>query len=156
MKRWVLYAGAVIGIAAIGASSLRGTEMGKLEPVEVVWLGEENGQVCLETDTGAVGRGEDVPAALENMKASALGYIFMQTADYLIVQTGAEPLLQQVYDILRPSCMVCKAETLPDMEKVAAFLEIHASPIILRQSQVEKSELPLLREQEGRFEWVAK
>ena len=155
MKRWILYAGIVIGIAVFGTSSLRGIDIGKLAPVEVVWLAEENGQVYLETDTGDAGRGENVHLALEDMKAAAPGYVFLETADYLIVQKGSEGLLDQVYDVLRPPCMVCVAEDMPDIEHVAAFLEVHESAVTLRQCRVQQQKLPILQERDGRFEWIA-
>ena len=152
MRRWIVYIAVVILFAV---TPFRGTDIAKLAPVEVVWLTEKGGQVYLETDTGDMGRGADVRSALENMKAAAPGSVFLETADYLIVQQGREVLLVQTYDVLRPSCMVCTAEKMPDMEAAAAFLAAHEPQTTLRQWQVEGRRLSMLKEQEGRFEWVA-
>lgn len=152
MKRWFVYLAVLV---LCGASSDRGTDIGELAPVEVVWLSENAGQVFLQTDTGDMGRGEDVQGALQDMKAAAPGTIFLETADYLIVQQGREYLLAQVYDLLRPSCNVCVARSMPDLEKVATFLTAHEPQVTLRLHQVEMGTLPLLGEQEGRFEWIA-
>lgn len=151
MKRWPGYIAALILLAAF---PLQGIDVGKLAPVEVVWLAQQNGQIYLQTDTGDVGRGEDVRSALQNMKATAYGTIFLDTADYLIVKHGQEELLQQVYDVLRPSCMVCSAAKMPDMESVASFLTAHEPPVTLRLHRIGENELPMLAEQEGRYEWL--
>jgi hypothetical protein len=138
-----------------GVSSNRGTDIGELAPVEVVWLSETAGQIYLETDTGDMGHGDTIQAALTDMKAAAPGTIFLETADYLIVEPGSEILLEQLYDILRPSCKVCAAQLMPNMKLVAAFLNAHEPQVTLRQYQVETCVLPLLGEQEGRFVWNA-
>ena len=151
MKRWLVYLAVLV---LCGTSANRGTDIGELAPVEVVWLTENAGQVCLKTDTGDIGRGEDVPSALCNMKATASGNILLETADYLIVELGKEDLLSQVYDLLRPSCKVCVARSMPDLEKVAVFFTAHEPEVTLRQYQVEQSILPVLGEQEGRFAWI--
>lgn len=155
MKRWVLYVVVFAGIALFSASPFRGTDISKLAPVEVVWLTEKNGQVYLKTDTGDMGWGEDVQAALRDMKAATPGTVFLETADYLIVKKGREDLLEQVYDVLRPSCIVCMADEMPDMESVAAFLEAHEPQMTLRQYRADQRSLPLLKGQDGRFEWIA-
>lgn len=152
MKRWIFY---ITTVALLAVTPFRGTDIGELAPVEVVWLTEKNGQVYLETDTGDMGWGADVRSALEDMKAAAPGSVFLETADYLIVEQGREVLLEQVYDVLRPSCMVCAAEKMPDMEAAASYLTAHEPQTTLRQRQVEQRSLSMLREQEGRFEWVA-
>lgn len=152
MKRWIVY---IAAAALFAVTPFRGTDIAKLAPVEVVWLTEKGGQVYLETDTGDKGWGKDVSSALEDMKGAAPGSVFLETADYLIVEKGREGLLGQVYDVLRPSCMVCTAEQMPDMEAVAAYLAAHEPQTTLRQLQVEQKSLFVLREQAGRFEWIA-
>lgn len=151
MKRWVLY---VAVLTLLGASTSRDTDIGKLAPVEAVWLTENNGQIYLECDTGDAGRGETLQDALKDMKAAALGTIFLETADYLIVEQGREALLEQAYDLLRPSCKICVAQSKPDLQNVAMFLNAHEPTVTLRQYQVEQKKLPTLREEEGRFEWI--
>lgn len=150
MKRWLLY----IIVLLCGVSSNGGTDIGELAPVEVVWLSENAGQIYLETDTGDMGRGETIQAALTDMKAAAPGTIFLETADYLIIEQGREALLEQAYDLLRPSCKISVAWSKPDLKNVAMFLNAHEPPVTLRQYHVEKNELPVLREEEGRFEWL--
>ena len=152
MKRWLAYLAVLV---LCGISANRSTDIGELAPVEVVWLTEKAGQVYLETDTGDMGRGANVQGALSDMKAAAPGTIFLETADYLIVEWGREDVLVQVFDILRPSCKVCMAQSMPDLEKAVPFLNAHEPQVTLHQYKVEKCTLPMLEEQEGRFEWFA-
>lgn len=149
MKRWLVYLAVLV---MCGTSANRGMDIGELAPVEVVWLTENAGIVYLKTDTADVGRGEDVQSALRNMNATSSGNILLETADYLIVEQGREDLIAQVYDLLRPSCKVCVARSMPDMEFMATFLATHEPQITLRQYQVEKKDLPMIHEQDGRFE----
>lgn len=153
MKRWILYALAFAVVSVFGASPFYGTDIGELAPVEIVWLTQENGNVGVLTDTGDWGWGADVPSALGNLKATALGTVFLETADYLIVRRGSEKLLEQVYHILRPSCMICVAKEMPDMEQVSGFLRAHEPEITLRQYQNEALELPSLTLENGRYLW---
>lgn len=155
MRGWVLFASAVVGISLLGTPTLQGVDVGMLEPVEVVWLADDNGEIFLQTDTGNTGRGATVSEALKDLQASAAGYIFLETADYLIIERNSVNLLEQIYDVLRPSCMVCTAEMMPDLEHAAAFLEIHSSPVTLRKNRMKQENLPQLREQEGRLAWFA-
>ena len=110
----------------------------------------------LETDTGHSGIGKSVFEALENLKATASGNVFLDTADYLMVEKGREELLEEIYTVLRPSCMVCTAEKMPDMKSIGEFLSAHEPDVTLRKWKVERISLLVLQETEGRFAWRGK
>lgn len=150
LRRWIIY----LIVILVSSTSFRGTDIAKLAPVEVVWLSENDGEVYLETDTGDSGKGENVRAAYNNMKASAPGMIFLETADYLILQNGDEHLIAEIYDLLRPTCKVCSAQRIPDMETVASFLSAHKPDLVLRQYRVGQEALPALEEKDGRYYWL--
>ncbi|MBE6948209.1 MAG: hypothetical protein E7454_08210 [Ruminococcaceae bacterium] len=154
MKRWFLYLALLAAAAFLTISPFQGSDVAKLLPIETVWLAQEKGTVSLKTDTGDLGRGETVAAALQDMKESASGTVFLDTADYLIVEKGSEELLTQIYHILRPSCMVCIAENMPDLEQVTAYFNAHEPPMTLRRFQNGGEKLPILTKQEGRFKWL--
>lgn len=153
VKRWLLYL-IILGITAL--SPIQRMDIAKLVPVEVVWMTEKAGQVYLHTDTGEQGWGQDVRSALGDLQASALGNIFLETADYVIVEQGSERLLEQCEELLRPSCKMCAARKMPDMELVVSFLSSHEPEITFRQWQVERPQLCALNEKEGRFAWDGK
>ena len=153
MKRWLLYLIIIVAISLLGISPFQRTDIAQLAPVEVVWLSWEKGRLCLQTDTQDVGYGEDVQSALENMKQTTAGTIFLETADYLIIEQGQEQFLEQVYPVLRPSCMVCVAERMPKMDTVVKFLRNHEPKTTLRQLRNGEGTVKHLIEMEGRFSW---
>ena len=154
MKRWLLYCVAVGILWFTDTLPFQGTDVAKLAPVESVWLSSIDDMVYMETDTGDVGIGKDVPAALEDMKKKAYGTIFIETADYLIVEQGKEELLNQTFSVFRPSCMVCVSVEKPDLVSIAAFLSTHESNVTLRLLQAERTALPVLKQTQGRLELV--
>ena len=150
MRRWIIYAAV---IAALGFSPLRGMDISELSPVQTVWLSEEKGQVYLQTDAGDFGVGADIEEALSDLNKSATGVVFLETADYLIIEAGREDLLAQANEVFRPGCMACTAEKKPDLQKATAYLRIHEPSATLRQWCVEKNKLQQLLENNGRFSW---
>lgn len=150
MKRWILYA---VALAMLGLSPFRGMDIGKLSPVQTVWLTEDKGQICMQTDTGDFGIGADVKEALHNLNKSAAGIVFLETADYLVIEAGREVLLEQAIAVFRPSCRVCAAEQLSDLNQATDFLRTHEPIITLRQWTIEQNKLQQLQEKDGRFSY---
>ena len=155
MKKWLIYAVALVAVLFLGNSPFRGTDIAKLAPVEVVWMAQIGDMVYLETDTADVGRGIDVASALQDMKAKASGVVFLETANYLIVNQGDESLLDQMHSVLRPSCMICVSDKKPVLEDSAAFLSVHEPDVTLRQLHAASQKLPFLMQEQGRLELVA-
>ena len=62
----------------------------KLLPVEAVAVTVEDGHVVLVTDTEDRGEGINAEAALKDLKERALGIIYLDTANYLLIGEGAE------------------------------------------------------------------
>ncbi len=153
MKRWLLYLIIIAVISFLGISPFQRTDIAQLAPVEVVWLSSEKGRLCLQTDTQDVGYGTDVQSALENMMQTTAGTIFLETADYLIIEQGQEQFLEQIYSVLRPSCMVCVAAQMPKLDAAAEFLRVHEPEVTLRQLRNEEGTIKHLVEKEGRFSW---
>ena len=150
MRRWIICAAAAV---LLMISPVRGMDISQLSPVQTVWVAVENGQVYLQTDGGEWGSGTDIASALENLNETAAGVVFLETADYLILQKGEEALLEQAPTIFRPSCMVCVADEMPDLEQATAFLRLHEPSITLRQWSVEGNLLQQLTGSDGRFAW---
>lgn len=155
MKRWLWYIGIVAAVAALSGKTSAGTDIGKLQPVQVVRLSNPQGQVCMETDTGDFGVGENLKAALVDMKMSSSAEIFLDTADYLIISPGCVDLLPAMMQYLRPSCAVCIEEGKPDMEQVGIYLQQHSPTITLIQCRAGQCDLPTLVTREGRVSLVS-
>ena len=154
MRRWWIYVALYALVGVFGLSPFAGTDIAKLSPVEAVWLEGNDDYVHIETDSKDVGVGKTILEALDNMKLTASGMVFLDTADYVIVKRGSETLLSQVTDILRPSCGVCVADSMPDLAEVAEYLGVHEPTAKLKN--VANAELPYLIEREGRMVLVEK
>ena len=78
--------------------------------------------VRLQTDTGDTGVGINPNSALKDMQEHAVGKLFLETADYLILQAGCEEMLPALSEMLRPSCKVCVLIGCADPQKAAKQL----------------------------------
>lgn len=155
MKRWVWYVVIIGVVAALSGKSTAGEDIGTLQPVQTVRLSCVRGQVCMETDTGDVGVGEDLKSALEDMKGSASGEIFLDTADYLIISPACIDLLPAMNAYLRPSCAVCMEEGETSMEQVGLFLQQHTPETTLMKYRAGDRNLQTLVTREGRMHLVS-
>jgi hypothetical protein len=152
--RWsyiILYS--IAGVIAL--LPFRGTDVAVLSPAEAVWASVEAGIVCLKTDGGDLGMGATVAEALENMKQTASGTVFLDTADYLLISESCTALLPALMTYLRPSCVVCLEDGSSDMEQVGAFLEYHKPELTLVRYKAGEKDLPRLRTRDGRMELVS-
>lgn len=154
MRRWIMYGIAFAVAVVLDLSPFRGTDVGKLLPVETVRICRENGKILLQTDTGDAGKGADISEALLDLKATTAGNVFLETADYLLVQLGCEEMLPELAGILRPSCGVCVEVGEAELEKVAKFFAAHEPQVTLQDWRSEKVHLPILVVKEGRMELV--
>lgn len=131
MKRLLLY---IIVAAAAVAVPVDRTDVGKLQPVELIQLYQEGGQLVLETDTGDAGRGRTVAEALEDLKATTPGTIFLDTADYLMISEGARGFLGEVAPYLKERIRVCIGEKGIDLPAAAAHLAAHSPKSTLKEA----------------------
>ena len=155
MKKWLWCLGIIAAIAALSVNSSAGQDIGKLQPVQTVCLTRQNGVVILRTDTGDAGAGETLTAAVENMRSAAVGEIFLETADYLLLAPGCQDLLPEAMDLLRPSCGLCLMEGEPDMEKLGQFLQLHAPDATLMRYRTGLCSLQTLKTEDGRMTLAA-
>lgn len=101
------------------------TDVGKLIPVEVVHMYKEGNHIVIATDTGESGTGKTVDAAVENLKSTAAGIIYLDTARYLLAEENVREELITISAYLKPSVRVCTARRYVDIEKAAAYLDVH-------------------------------
>lgn len=150
MRRW-LYA--LLALAAVGTLSRLphpAVDVGKLEPVAVVLIRAEEGQIILETDTGAIGAGEDLPAAVAELKDGASGEIFLDTADHVLLLGNVSEVIPAIWQEFRPACTVCRVAGEADLEAAAEYLAIHRPEVTLAKLRAGERHLETLRLEEGR------
>lgn len=128
------------------------TDISRLEPVETLQVITTEDGVRVLTDTGAKGYGSTLTQALENLHSSAPNRIFLETAQFLLVDD--QRLLEELYPVLRPACRVYVVRKQADLEVAAKYLELHGPQITLGQYRAEKEELPIYYSKEGRSQIV--
>lgn len=130
MKRLLFY------IAVLGAAllvPLRGTDVGKLQPVGLVQLYKEENMVFVVTDTGDSGCGSTVDEAFKNLEDTTSGVVFLDTADFLLVSKNAIREIGELERYLKKSVRVCFAEADIDTTEAAEYLNVHRPSVQLRE-----------------------
>lgn len=132
MKRIFIY---IALLAAALMMPLRGTDVGKLQPVGLIQLYMEEDTVVIVTDTGDSGRGTTVDAAFKNLEETTSGIVFLDTADFLLVSKDAVNEVRSLEGYLKPSVRVCIAESDIDPVMAAEYLAVHRPAVRLREQE---------------------
>ena len=143
MKRLLIY---IAVLAAALMVPLRRTDVGKLQPVELVKLYKEEATLIIETDTGDLGRGDTVDVAFENLEETTSGIVFLDTADFLLVSKEAISEVGALKGHLKKSVRLCFAEANIDPVEAAAFLSVHRPQVRLRDGESILKAQTLLKE----------
>ena len=141
MKKVLLSLVCIAAIASLGA----GRDVAQLEPVQTVYLGMRDGYICLQTDTGAWGVGDDVESTLKNTHQTTAAFVFLDTADYLLITPELTHLLPSLQDLLRPSCRICLTADEPNLVYASTYLTIHKPAVTLKDYLAGERELPTLK-----------
>jgi len=149
MKRWILLVG--LGILLWRSAPSNAADVGKLLPVELLYIYKEGEMVVIETDNDLSGKGRNLEKALSNLYASASGTVFLDTADTVLVTNQTEPLIIQMKSVLRPSCNICLLKGKTDLKKAAEYLRTHRTDRTVLDLRNGKKELPCLISKEGRL-----
>lgn len=147
MKRIIIY---IVTLAVLTFAPVKGAELGKMRPVEVVLVYEQNGEVVIVTDTKDIGKGENGLSALENLKATTTGTIYLDTAQYLLIGENGEIAAEELRGHLKDNIKVCGAEKTVELENVAVYLSVHGDLPRLK-GWILGDNLPKLRMIDGRF-----
>ena len=146
MKRIVMY---ILLLGAALAVPVCGVDVGELLPVEVVQVYREGDYHVIATDVEAVGAGETIEDAIINLKESAAGMIYLDTANFLLIDESSKENVQELKDYLKPSVRVCIAGCEIEPEKVARFLRVHTPVLRLKDVSGENLAQKLLQEEKG-------
>lgn len=130
MKKWLLLAALLTAVAILSRRPHPARDVAKLEPVQVVYVYMDGAEISMETDTGAKGTGANLTEAAADMKAKASGEIFLDTAEFLILDP-AVPITEEFHTLLRPTCGVTFTITTPDLQTASDYLAIHEPSVTL-------------------------
>ena len=129
MKRIIAY---IVILALLLLAPVEKLDVAKLEPVEVVYLYKESGSVVLSTDTGAKGKGENALSALQELKETTPGVVYLDTAQYLLVAQDALEQINVLRAELKDKIKLCMAQNV-ELENAAKYLNVHGKLPRLRQ-----------------------
>ena len=147
MKRIIAY------ILLLGAALLmpvKRADVGKLMPVELVHIYKEGNYITIATDTGAGGTGKTVHAAVENLKSTTAGIIYLDTARYLLTEENMAEELAAIRTYLKPMVRVCTVRRNVDLKKAASYLAVHTPHCRLRDL-MNGQEAEMLRVENGKM-----
>ena len=140
MKRILLYIGI---LAALIAAPVEASDVGKLRPVEVVSVYKEMNWIVMETDTEDKGYGGTVQQALQNLKDTSNGIIYLDTAEYLLLTKDTEGEAEELRQALKDNVRLCLAASSVDLAEASQYLSVHGNLPKLRNWS-EGMELPVL------------
>lgn len=128
MKRILIYILLLVLVLLVPVERL---DIATLRPVQTVAVTMVGKSCTITTDTGDVGTGTDVISALEDLKRTTPGIIYLDTADFLLVGEGAQEQAMQLKPYMTDSVRVYQIKGTPDLEKVSQYLQIHDDGIPL-------------------------
>lgn len=126
MKRILIY---ILLFAFVLLVPVERLDIADLRPVQTVAVTFTDKECCIVTDTGDLGVGENAFSALEDLKRTTAGIIYLDTADYLLVGEGAQEQARMLKIHMADSVRVYQLLGTPDLEKVSAYLQIHGSGV---------------------------
>lgn len=122
MKRIVLYCLILGGLLVVPVEKL---DVGDLEPVQAVWAYLEDGELVLETDTKDKGSGQGVDGALADLEEHCKGIIYLDTAEFLLVEEAATAQIPELGKYLKGSVMVCQWDGHGEVKDAAKYMAAH-------------------------------
>ena len=119
MKRRVVYGLLLIALLFAPVDTVN---ISLLRPVQVIALSRQDGLTVIQTDTEDRGVGVTTAQALQNLKDTTGGILYLDTARYLLFTEEAQTVAEELRGLLKNSTRVCKIEEVPQMKSVAEYL----------------------------------
>ena len=143
MRRMIIYA-LILGAALL--CPMEGTDAGKLHPVELIYIYKDGQTVIISTDTGAEGKGDTTRLAIENLKATTPGVVFLDTAEYLLYNDSAKEEIDQMKYDLKSTVRVCQIKGEVDLREATRYLATHEPSTRLKDLNASQSKEILMIE----------
>lgn len=130
MKKWLIPAAVLAAVAVFSRLPHPARDIADLKPVRAIYIHMEGRNFHVQTDTGDSGTGPDLAEACADLRAEADGEIFLDTAEFLILDPEVS-ITGEIFALLRPDCRVTFTDAPPDLEKAAAYLSQHPPKLTL-------------------------
>lgn len=147
MKHLYIYFGVLIALLFLPG----GTDAAKLAPAQVVSVETGGEQIVVRTDLGNLGEGTGLVEAFSDLENTTSAKVFLDTADYLLVDEGAVKYLAELKRWLKGDCRVCLGENIEDLAGAGKYLDAHLPGIKLKDCRGTSEGLPYLTETDERF-----
>ena len=137
MKRIVLFVSLAAALRMSGLLPSSCHDVSDLVPVEALTVDWEQDQVILKGKE-CEGHGGDWEKALEDLRNSADGTVFLGTTEQVVLSEHAVRVLPDVIRStdLRPAAVICVCRgDLPDPEEAAAYLSAHDEGVTIQRVQ---------------------
>jgi len=154
MKKILVWVLAIIAVSCADMLPFTGTDVAKLHPIEVLIIERDNGIFSVSTDSGITGFGTDIPGALSDLKLTAPGEVFLDTANYVLLTSECMDVIGTLFVYIRPACQIYLFEGRGDWEKVSKYLESHPSEATLFTYGREGTQIPKLIVKEDEYRLV--
>ena len=139
-----------ITLAALALAAPRErADVGKLRPVEVIAVNQSGEGYVIRTDLGDRGAGATLAEAVNDLRDTAPGIVYLDTAEYLLLENEVTDTAY-LEQILKPRVRVCGAQTGIDLEGSGQYLDIHRPKERLRDG-FSYNELEFLWVENGLF-----
>ena len=145
MKRIVSY---ILILVAVLFLPTKAVDVGKLRPVQTIAVYTSGSGYRILTDTMDSGFGKTMPMAIEDLKATTPAVIYLDTAQYLVVND--EVAIEELYPYLNDHVKVCLSVGEPHMENISSFLTAHADGPTVKAWK-NGAKLPVLNCSDGRM-----
>ena len=129
MKKW-LYPAAFLAVALLTRMPHPAMDIANLSPVRSIYIDIDGATLTIETDDHIFGSGRDLWEAYQDLTANADREIFLDTAEFLILDPNVR-ITGEFYDLLRPTTKVVYSMERPDLEAISAYLTIHPPEVAL-------------------------
>ena len=129
MKRILLY---ILILAIVLILPTEATDVARLQPVQTIAVYKNGETWLIETDTEDVGTGSSVEEAFVNLMETTPAVIYLDTADYLILQENAVEAIDVLRGKLKDSVALYQYKGDPDLKSVSKYLSVHGERIELK------------------------
>lgn len=145
--RGFCYVGLILGMLLIPVER---NDVGKLRPVEAISIYKDVDKITIETDTEDMGTGNTVEEALKNLVDTTAGIIYIDTAEYLLVEVEEVSIIEQMSPYVKHSVKVCAMEGRIEPEEAVVYLQSHPINTTLKTAERGK-DIPVLAKESGKL-----
>lgn len=134
--RVVLY---IIILSTLFFVPLNRVNIGQLEPVSALAVYVDEANVVMEIDGGEKGIGKSVEEALRDLKENTIGIVYLDTAEYLLIDEAAIKYEDAVLMLMRPNVQTFICDARGCVGECAEYISAHGKLPIISEWKIRKN-----------------